>query len=183
MCSYPDALGLSLCVGVKVDLRMRLAVIFAAFLVNLICMNLNAYSVVADSSYKEFYFFSSGPKGVIKKIVLYEKQEGECYNLAFGEWEEFNQRINTISLSNNNDRNRIIATVAHTVVDFMEFHPDAIVFAKGSTPARTRLYQMAISMHLQEICKRFEINGYYKGKWELFTRGKNYSAFTLTRRK
>lgn len=51
--------------------------------------------------------------------------------------------IDDLSVSNNQDTKKVLATVAKTVVDFIEQHPKAIVM-EGSTPARTRPYQMGI---------------------------------------
>ncbi|HWJ28317.1 MAG TPA: hypothetical protein VNS32_17360 [Flavisolibacter sp.] len=53
-----------------------------------------------ESYYYEFY--SEGPNGRIKKVVEYfrlEEWEAEVFNLAFGDWDEENNRINDLSIS------------------------------------------------------------------------------------
>ncbi|WP_420902520.1 DUF6934 family protein [Pseudoflavitalea rhizosphaerae] len=45
-----------------------------------------------------------------------------------------------------------------TVFDYVKFHPAAIVFAEGSTPARTRLHQMGISHNLAVIRQVFHVD-------------------------
>ena len=65
--------------------------------------------------------------------------------------------------SNNGDRDKILATVARTLLIFMECHPKAIIFAKGQTPAKTRLYQMGINQNWKEIGRLFFVAGLYKG--------------------
>jgi hypothetical protein len=136
-----------------------------------------------ESYYYEFY--SKGPKGNIKKVVEYyrlQELEAEVFNLAFGDWDEDNLRINDLSISNNADRDKILATVAATVTDFMKDHPDAIVIATGSTLSRTRLYQMGIAKLWEEIGQNFEIHGYINDTWRPFQKGVNYNAFLLKAR-
>ena len=136
-----------------------------------------------ESYYYEFY--SEGPNGRIKKVVEYfrlEEWEAEVFNLAFGDWDEENNRINDLSISNNADREKVLATVAATVTDFMVNNPDAIIIASGSTASRTRLYQMGITKILDEIDQAFEIQGYTNNSWKPFLKGVNYSAFLLKAR-
>jgi hypothetical protein len=73
----------------------------------------------------------------------------------------------------------VLATVASTVIDFIKHHPNAVIFAQGSTPARTRLYQRGIQENLDEIGQLFEIEGFSDGAWETFTEGKNDDEFAL----
>ena len=114
-------------------------------------MNLEKYPVVSDNDHRAYEFLSEGPNGTIKKVVFYQEIDENIFNLAFGDWDEINQKIDDGARSNNNDRDKVIATVASTIIDFMKYHPDATVVAKGSTSARTRLYQIGIFSHLQEI--------------------------------
>jgi hypothetical protein len=133
-----------------------------------------------ESYYYEFY--SDGPGGRIKKIVEFfrlQNQELEVYNLSFGDWEENTNRFNDQITSNNSDRDKVLATVAATVIEFIQIHPGATVFATGSTTSRTRLYQMGIARMWNEITLMFEIQGYVMNTWQPFQKGVNYSAFLL----
>src|SRR5688572_18026618 len=56
-----------------------------------------------------------------------------------------------ISELNNQDRDKILATVAAMVLEFTEHFPEVWVYAQGSTLARTRLYQMGIAAHWDDI--------------------------------
>jgi len=142
-------------------------------------MNLEKYSVVTDDEHLTYEFLSQGSKGTIKKIVFYQEIEDNVFNLAFGDWDEASQKINDKVRSNNDDRNKVLATVASTVIDFIKYHPDASIFAQGNTPGRTRLYQMGILTSWHEISKLFDIQGNFKGTWEAFEENKNYQAFLL----
>ena len=134
-----------------------------------------------------YEFYSEGPQGRIKKVVQYTqlKNSGENYfNLGFGDWDEINQEVNDKVVSNNNDRQKILATVAATILEFVKHYPDAIVIVAGSTPSRTRLYQIAIKEYFLEINENFELQGFREGGWEVFNKNHNkYQAFSVTSRK
>lgn len=145
-------------------------------------MNLDKYSTIATDEYKFFEFYSEGPKGRIRKVVIYRKPiggHGSIFNLAFGDWDEEHQSLNDRVASNNNDRQKILATVASTVLEFFRHYSDAVVYAEGSTPSRTRLYQMGISANLSEITQWLEVYGFRLGNWERFRLGRNYEAFAV----
>lgn len=108
-----------------------------------------------------------------------EEHKQEVYNLAFGDWDENNHCINDLAASNNGDRDKVLATVASTVVSFMNEHPLAIIHAIGSTPSRTRLYQMGIAKMWDQISLLFEIQGYVNFTWQPFQKGVNFDAFLL----
>lgn len=115
-------------------------------------MNLPRYLLVASDPYL-YHFYSEGPQGRIKKAVIYARIEDNLFNLAFGDWNEESRRINDSNRSNNQDRDKVLATVAYTALDFTNRFPDVQVFAEGTTSARTRLYQMGIANNLMEINK------------------------------
>jgi hypothetical protein len=68
-------------------------------------------------------------------------------------------------ITNNGDRNVILATVARSVYIFTEKYPEKIVFFKGSTLGRTRLYRRAISINLEELSETFTIFGAIKNEF------------------
>jgi hypothetical protein len=136
----------------------------------------------SENYYYEFY--SEGPKGKIKKVVQFYRIEefaGVIFNLAFGDWNDKTNRIDDINTSDNKDREKILATVAATVLQFTSEHPDAIIFAEGTTQSRNRLYQIRIAKILDQIDQEFEIEGLIDGKWERFQRGRNYDSFLFKR--
>lgn len=140
-------------------------------------MNLNKYPVVSTNEHKNYEFLSDGPNGYIKKVIHFKAIGDNLFNLAFGDWSEFEQGINDKVRSNNYDRDKVMATVAGTVIEFLNHYPCATVFAVGSTPSRTRLYQMGISANWQEINQSFIIEGLINNEWQPFERIKNYQAF------
>ena len=140
------------------------------------------YPIKADTEHFTFEFFSEGPRGSVKKTVIYSQIKDDFFNLAFGDWNEKLNRLDDSSRTNNGDRDKVLATVAFTALDFTDKFPRAKIFTEGSTPARTRLYQMGIGNNLEEICENFVIQGYKNKKWEHFQRGRNYEAFLIIRK-
>lgn len=145
-------------------------------------MNLPKYPVFATDKMHTYGFYSEGPMGRIRKIILYEKIGDNLFNLGFGDWNEELSKANDSNRSNNGDRDKVLATVAFTVLDFTLQFPDALIVAEGSTPARTRLYQMGIAGNWMEINKNFEVKGLLGNIWEPFQRGRNYEAFLIKRK-
>lgn len=142
-------------------------------------MHLTKYPSRSNASHETYEFLSFGPKGAIKKVVRYTEIQPGVFNLGFGDWSEAEQKVKDNIRTNNGDRDKVLATVASTVVDFMRHHPDAILFAQGETAAKTRLYQMGINANWIEINQLFEVEGFADGNWEAFEEGKNYKAFAL----
>lgn len=145
-------------------------------------MYLDRYQTISTDNHTVFEFYSEGPKGRIKKVIVFSKplnRHENIFNLAFGDWDEKQQKLNDRVISNNNDRGKVLATVASSVLEFIEHYPDAIVYAEGSTPPRTRLYQIGISTYISEITQWLEVYGFRFGNWEPFQPGQNYEAFAV----
>ena len=148
-------------------------------------MSLDRYSLVSSDDGLRFVFYSDGPNGLIRKVVSFKKIEAddEIYNLGFGDFDPDTERVNDLSVSNNRDRDKILATVAAATIYFSDLYPEAQIFAEGSTPARTRLYVMGVAKHLKEITNIFEIWGALgERKWELFRENKPYVALLAKRK-
>ena len=126
-------------------------------------MNYPKYDLVSNDASTIFEFISIGNNGEISKAILYASTNDEnVYNLSFGNKimsgsGQFN--IDDRIITDNGDRNIILATVAWSVYIFTEKYPNYYVFFRGSTPSRTRLYRMAISNSLGEISETFSIFG------------------------
>ena len=142
------------------------------------------YQLEADGKLLLFEFVSEGPKGRIKKIVQYtETNLKDYYNLGFGDKDEKTGEINDLVITNNGDSQQVLATVASTIYAFTDKHPDAWIYAKGSTNARTRLYRIGITNNLLEIKKDFEVYGLKDDRWNEFRKDTEYKAFLIKRKK
>jgi hypothetical protein len=146
-------------------------------------MKLEQYELKAEDSLMVFDFASDGPKGRIPKLVKFsETNLKDLYNLAFGDKDLGTGEINDLSVSNNGDSEKVLATVVATVYAFTDYYPNSFVYATGSTKARTRLYRMGITKYLNEITKDFYIYGLRNGEWQSFEKEIEYDAFLAKRK-
>jgi hypothetical protein len=146
------------------------------------------YEVYAEikfkSDYSTFEFISEGHNGKIpKRIEFTSTQWPGVYNLAFGDIKE-NGVLDDLMISNNGDRNKILATIVKVIESYTNKYPDRWIYFEGSTEHRTRLYRMAVSLHLEELTEMFEILADLNGNWEFvrFQKGLNIKAFLIRRK-
>jgi hypothetical protein len=71
--------------------------------------------------------------------------------------------------------------VAQATLLFTQKNPDSLIYAKGSTVARTRLYQMSLNKHWQDISIYFRVWGLKTENWQDFEPTINYEAFLVQR--
>lgn len=146
-------------------------------------MKLPKYEYYTESEAKLFKFTSEGPKGKIKKLIVYSQMlQDDIYNLAFGDYDEETDSINDTVITNNNDSQKVLATVVSTLYVFTNKHPNFWVYATGSNSARTRLYRMGITTNLEEILADFQVYGLSDENWQEFEKGKKYEAFLVKRK-
>ena len=148
-------------------------------------MKYGAYNTaVANPDFRRFEFVSIGKKGEIPKRIDFTPTEWpNVYNLAFGDIID-DEDIDDFKISDNGDRNKILATVLEVVYAYTEKYPDRWIYFTGSTAHRTRLYRMAVSLHLEELSTKFEIFSEIEGQEEFvrFQKGLNIKAFLVKRK-
>jgi hypothetical protein len=142
------------------------------------------YQYRSETTMTHYEFTSEGPKGLIKKIVEFTETGTEnVYNLGFADYDENTKTTSDISVTNNGDSLKVLATVASTVYAFTQKNPKAWILATGSTKVRTRLYRMGITNNLAEISEDFKVFGLNNdGEWDIFVIGEDYEAFLLTKK-
>lgn len=147
-------------------------------------MKHDKYHIEASSSLLRFEFHSDGPRGKIKKQVVFKafREHPNVFNLGFGDVDE-NGEINDTVITNNHDSRKVLATVALTVLKFYEKHPDCYVFVTGSTKTRTRLYRIGITNNLAEIGNDFDLYGFINESWETLVKDRDYEAFLVKKKK
>jgi hypothetical protein len=148
-------------------------------------MNIDKYPVIVGETYMVFEFVSEGTKGSILKLIIYsETHLHNFYNLGFGDKDEATGQIDDEVVTNNGDSEKVLATVASSLYTFTDKFPDAMVFATGSTKARTRLYRIGISNNIKEIMEDFEVFGLVgEGEWQSFQKEVDFGAFLVKRKK
>jgi hypothetical protein len=146
-------------------------------------MKLPKYQLVADEKLATYKFVSEGPKGRIEKIIQFTLINTQgIYNLSFGDIVDEQEGMDDRIVSNNGDSEKVLATVVSAVFAFFDKNKDVWIFASGSTPSRTRLYQIGINKYYHELSEEFEIFGQLEDNWELFSIGKNYKSFLAKRK-
>lgn len=132
-------------------------------------------------------FISSGDSGSFELHILIFKEKGakksDAYELGFGKWDSKSNTLDDLFETNNNDVDQILATVAEKALEFLLNHPNARIFATGSTPGRTRLYQRQIAKNLDIIPPSLRVQGVSvkdNSGWSDFQKGINYDAFLLS---
>ncbi len=141
-------------------------------------MHLPSYQLSSSPELATYEFISEGPRGRITKRVQFSivNRDG-VYNLAFGDKDPVTSEIDDQAVSNNGDSEKVLATVVRAVFAFLDLHPDAWIYASGSTGGRTRLYQMGISRFYDHISDSLEIYGLAGDRWHPFERNHAYEAF------
>lgn len=146
-------------------------------------MKIEKYQLRAEQDLTIFEFVSEGPKGSITKIIEYtETNLKGFYNLAFGDKDIKTGRVNDKIISNNDDTEKVLATVVSSVFAFTDKYPEAWVYATGSTKSRTRLYRMGINKYFEEINNVFHIFGEQNSNWASFKKEIEYDGFVVKRK-
>jgi hypothetical protein len=142
-------------------------------------MRLEKYETEIDNTSTIYEFVSESVEYSIKKRVIYQQIDNSIiYNLAFGDVNELTDELDDTIVSNNGDTEKVLATVAATVYYFFDKYPKAILFAKGNSVARNRLYKIGISNNLEELKKDFIVMGLGENKeWKIFDKNEIFSAF------
>jgi hypothetical protein len=65
---------------------------------------------------------------------------------------------------------------------FFDRNPEAIVYATGSTPSRTRLYRMGITRFYDDVQNDFYLYGQIGDKLYVFEVGIEYEGFAAQRK-
>ena len=146
-------------------------------------MKIEKYHLRSDETLSVFEFISVGPKGAIRKIIHFQlTYTPGLYNLAFGDKDPLTGEIDDLAITNNGDTDKVLATVTAALYIFLDKNPDALVYATGSTPARTRLYRMGITRFYEEIQHDFFLFGRTNREFYEFEIGKEYEGFLAQRK-
>jgi len=146
-------------------------------------MKIDKYHLKSDHTLSYFEFISIGPNGAIRKVIEFQTTSTPgLYNLAFGDKKSDTDEIDDVAISNNKDTEKVLGTVVSALYAFFNRNPDALVYATGSTPARTRLYRIGITKFYDEIQNDFYLYGQYGDQLKIFKIGEEYEAFVAQRK-
>jgi hypothetical protein len=146
-------------------------------------MKIEKYHLKSDESLSLFEFISLGIKGPVRKIIHFQPtQTPNLFNLAFGDKISNEDEFDDLAVTNNGDTEKVLATVISALYAFFDRYPDAMVYASGSTPSRTRLYQMGITKYFHEMDQDFNLFGQKGKNFIKFEAGINYEGFLAMRK-
>ena len=146
-------------------------------------MNLPKYQLSAEKSLMVYEFVSIGPKGQIPKLIKFsETHLKDFFNLGFGDKNPETGEIDDLTISNNGDSEKVLATVVSAVYAFTDQNREAWVYATGSTPTRTRLYRMGINKYYEKIIRDFYVYGLFQDNWVEFNKETDFEAFLVKRK-
>lgn len=126
----------------------------------------------------QYTFVSEGPRPVTKLVAYAETDEPDLFNLSLADIEA-DGIPNYLSVRNNGDLERIMATVAQTLLAFFRHHPTATVAFSGSTPARIRLYQAVLAREVRAASTDFIILGLRGEDLEPLQPNHTYDGFVI----
>ena len=135
------------------------------------------YDIISAKNRHRFLFKSTGPKGVIEKVVLFQPVGKGRFNLAFGDAKE--DTLDDEIVSNNRDFVKVLATVAECAYDFTEHYPGTVLEIVPVDNRRGMLYNAIFKRHYLTIREKFRIFGRRNGEFEPYDPGKEYDKFEL----
>ncbi|SDE52857.1 hypothetical protein SAMN04487996_105288 [Dyadobacter soli] len=138
------------------------------------------YEFIYSDEHNLYSFISKGTKGYFIKLVQYQALKANLYNLAFGDWSPAIGGIDDKAVTDNGDMEMVISTVVQITKAFLRANPGVSVQFRGSTSARTRLYQIVLNTNYHVISQQFEILGLLNGKWHKFEKNVNYEVFLVS---
>jgi len=128
-----------------------------------------------------FSFESTGKRNIEKRVIFQKLDLENYYQLALVDLKEdgtFDDKI----VSNNGDRDTVLATVFQILNYFLTIFPDVVVLFAGSIESRTRLYQIVLNSELEKASKFFNISGLNNNLFESFVKNKTYQAFAISKK-
>lgn len=138
------------------------------------------YKYLRDEECLWFEFESVSEQKTVKKVVVYTPfgDNSDIFNLGLVDALS-DGSYSDKSVTNNDDMEKVMATVIRTLLRFFEKYPTKMVYIEGSTAERTRLYRIIISRELSAIEELFAIYGLLDSLSEPFQKNQNYDAFVI----
>lgn len=146
-------------------------------------MILDRYDFTTDSITTVFQFTSMGRTVVVKVVMYSETATPNIYNLGLGDWNSETGELDDQIVTDNRDRNKVLATVAATLPAFFEKYPQAEAIAVGNTESRKWLYRKSVERYLPDIERGYIVKGYFQKRWIPFSKDIPFEAILITRKK
>lgn len=129
----------------------------------------------------DYLFVSIGKKGSITKGVRFLQLHKTLYNLILGDYDEKLEQLDDMSVSDNGDMPKVLATVFKITADFLAKNTDKIVYIQANTILKQKLYARIIRNNYKDIAHAFNVMGILRTQEaEVFEPTKEYIAFLIT---
>ena len=119
----------------------------------------------ARPDYSHFLFTSRGIAGSTTREVSFIKQKdtdesndtfpNDIFNLEIGDFHPESQP--PAGITDNGDMNYVLTTLIMIIELYLERYPERAIRLKGNTKEKTRLYRIALDMHVDVLKQHFEI--------------------------
>ena len=136
------------------------------------------YPFRASEDALSFTFKSISEKRIILKKAEFVKISDNVYNFAFGDVNT-EGRIDDLVVTNNQDSETVFATVIRILLVFLKAHNSDAVYFEGSTPSRTRMYQIILTKERVNWEQKFVVYGFCGDELETFETDCRYDAFII----
>lgn len=141
-------------------------------------MKKESYTLFANSE-NTYNFVSVGAKGEILKGVYFEEIDTNLYNLVLLDYDPIAKTWSDESVSDNGDIVTVMATIVQIIWLFLNKNNESVVFFKGNTISRQKLYNRIIRNYFVELSEKFVIWGSIEKVQELVIPTKYYQEFYI----
>jgi len=145
-------------------------------------MNYEPYSLRVTEQNTRFQFQSIGKRGIFEKVISFSPLNETIFNLALLDYNPVTGEENDLSVTDNGDLHEIMATVMQAIHMFLNKHSDKLIYIKGSTKSRTRLYQISINKVYPYLQHELTILGQNNENWHDFTAGLSFESFLIAKK-
>ncbi|TAK42755.1 MAG: hypothetical protein EPO28_06830 [Saprospiraceae bacterium] len=140
-----------------------------------------AYETRPNAEKTLFEFESNGEKGTIPKIVLFDREGEQLWNLAFGDkiaGFEFDDKV----ITNNKDLWTVIQTIANIVHEFLEAHPGHMIQIRPVDAKRKMLYNAIFRRKWAEIKTSFTVFAVSMTAFGPYNPQNDYEIFVVSKK-
>jgi hypothetical protein len=107
--------------------------VLSLLLLNRDIMDIERYQASTSIDHKVYSFVSIGANvNFIKKVIFSETDQDCLYNLSLGDYNAGTKEIDYYFVSDNGDKDKILATVVACFFSFFKYNSKAWVYAYGS---------------------------------------------------
>ena len=115
-------------------------------------------------------------------MILFQLLADDIYNLALLDYDLDSQKYSDLSVTDNGDMLEIFATLLNVITEFLNEYKSKKIYFEGSTPSRTRLYQIVINKIYNPHNQDLIILGLKNKEWYQFEPNINFEGFLIEKK-